>query len=156
MHNNTVNEPTKTMIRIYFEVTPCRKSLDANIRLVHVYRTDTPEDLTTAPDMLIVHEKSENVKAKRSYFTSMKVKPGKLDLILLKDLQKLGMTQAKAVNVLLACTSNMAQDFCNGTYGDMVYKFNADQNERGDNQVQVTVDIKGRKTIPAGYVTACA
>ena len=144
------------MIRIYFEITPCRKSLDANIRLVHVYRTDTPEDLTAAPDALIVHEKQENVKAKRSTFTSMRVKPGKLDHTLICDLKKLGMTQNQACNTLLACTKGAAFGFCDGCCGDTVYKFNTDLAERGDNLVQVTFDIKGRIKLPAGYVTKCA
>ena len=144
------------MIRIYFEITPCRTILDANIRLVHVYRTDTPEDLTAAPDALIVHQKRENVKAKRSAFTSMKVKPGKLDLSLIRDLKKLGMSQNRACDVMLACADNASLGFCDTTHGDMVYKFNADLAERGDNLVQVTFDIKGRTKLPAGYVTKCA
>ena len=136
------------MIRIYFEITPARKSMDANIRLVHVYRTDTTEDLTATPDQLIKHEKSENVKAKLSVFTSMKAKPGKLDLTLIRDLKKLGMSQNRATDVLLACTSNASLGFCDGMCGDLVHKFNADLVERGDNLVQVTMAIKGRKTIP--------
>ena len=138
------------MIRIYFEITPCRKSLDANIRLAYVYRTDVPEDLTAAPDTLIVHEKHENVKAKRSTFTSMKAKPGKLDLTLIRDLKKLGLSQNEACNILLACTREAAKCYCDPTENEGVVKFSDNK------QVQVTFEIKGRKTLPAGYITTAA
>ena len=141
------------MFRIYFEITPCRKSLDSVVRLVHVYRTADPEDLTHKPGEgeLVVHEKKENVKVKRSRFTTLRGSLGKLDMRLIKDLMYLGMTQEEAVNVLLICKREVSADYCDPTENEMPVKFKNDQ-------VQITFDVKGRTTIPYGYVSkhACA
>ena len=136
------------MYRIYFEITPCRKSLDSYVRLVHVYRTADPEDLTHKPGEgeLVVHEKKENVKAKRSCFTSIRCSLGKLDLRLIKDLMHLGMTQEEATNVLLICKREVSGDYCDPTEGELPVKFR-------NGQVQITFDVKVRKTLPAGYIT---
>ena len=138
---------TNDMIRIHFEITPCRTSLDSNIYLLSVQRAF--KDLAHKP-ALDEFEKHKDVKAKRSQFISIRsAKLSKLDRTLLENLMRIGeLTYDAAVNVLLACKREVAAGYCDPTNGETKVRFYADRACFGDNLVDIVINVKGRKEMP--------
>ena len=146
------------MIRIHFEITPSRTiPHDANVRLLNVIRTEEPEDLTHKPegDEVAIHD---NLKTSRSLFTSIRaISMSKLDRMLLKDLIHVGkLSNEQAVNVLLACKREVAAEYSKPGKYDSNVRFFTDGHKHGDNEVYVTLNVKGLKAKRERKARTCA